>query len=257
MIHPSKSSPMRADLLEAQACVDWPMSRLDDLSKRLEEWLARSVTIELKELPPPAESNLIVATENELLPLHFQAEVGAYINSIRSSLDVLAVVLVNRHNSSIREDRVFFPIAKSKEEFDRPCGGAQKFLEGLPTLERQLVEHLKPYQGGNPALWALHHLDIVRKHRRLLNARLRPIHMSLQGTLAEGDFTPLGGEGSIQVGAETVLGMLKKDAPPLAVHTRFYVGIDEEGFAAPKPAIAVLVELANAATYTIELFDGA
>jgi hypothetical protein len=240
---------MRPDLLEAQACVDWPMNQLGDLSKRLDEWLTRGVTIELKELPPPAESNLIVATENELLPLHFQAEVGAYINSIRSSLDVLAMVLVKRHNLPIREDRVFFPISKSKEEFERLGGGAQRFLEGLPQLERQLVEHLEPYQGGNAALWALHHLDIVRKHRRLLNARFRPIHMSIQGTLAEGDFTPLGGEGSIQVGAETVLGMIKKGVPPLAVHTRFYVGIDEEGFAARKPAIAVLGQLVNAATY--------
>jgi hypothetical protein len=34
---------MRPDLLEAQACVDWPMSQLADLSKRLEEWLARGV----------------------------------------------------------------------------------------------------------------------------------------------------------------------------------------------------------------------
>jgi hypothetical protein len=248
---------VRPDLLEAQACVDWPMSQIGDLSKRLEEWLARGVTIEIKELPPPAESNLIVATENELLPLHFQAEVGAFINSIRSSLDVLAMVLVNRHNLQIREDRVFFPIARSKEEFERAGGSAQKFLEGLPKLGRQLMEHLQPYQGGNPALWALHHLDIVRKHRRLLNARLRPIHMSIQGILAEGDFTPLGGGGSIQVGAEIVLGMIKKGVPPLAVHTRFYVGIDEDGFAARKPAIAVLAQLINAATYAIKLFDGA
>lgn len=247
---------MRADLLEAQACVDWPMSQLGDLEKRLGEWLTRGVTIELKELPPPAESNLIVAIENELLPHRFQAEVGAYINSIRSSLDVLAMVLVKRHNLPIREDRVFFPIAKSREEFDRLDGNAQKFLQGLPALERQLMEHLKPYQGGNSALWTLHHLDIVRKHRRLLNARLRPIHMSLEGTLAEGDFTPLGGGGSIQVGAETVLGMLKKDVPPLAVRTSFYVGIEEEGFAARKPAIAVLGELVKAATYAIALFDG-
>lgn len=247
---------MRVDLMEAQACVEWPMSRLGDLNKRLEEWLARGVTIDLKELPPPAEANLIVATENELLPLHFQAEVGAYINSIRSSLDVLAMVLVNRHKLPIPEDRVFFPIAKSKAEFDRPGGGAQKFLAGLPALERQLIEHLEPYQGGNPALWALHHLDIVRKHRRLLNARLRPIHMSLEGTLAEGDFIPLGGDGSIQVGAETVLGMLKKSVPALSVQTSFYVGIDEEGFAARKPAVAVLGELVKAATYAIRLFDG-
>lgn len=88
---------MRPDLLEAQASVDWPMSQLPDLSKRMDEWLKRGVTIEVKDLPPPADSNLIVAVENELLPLFFQAEVGGYINSIRSSLDILAMVLVNRH----------------------------------------------------------------------------------------------------------------------------------------------------------------
>ena len=246
---------MRHDLLEAQACVDWPMSQLPDLSKRLEEWLTRGVTIELKELPPPANSNLIIAVENELLPLRFQAEVGAYINSIRSSLDVLAMVLVKRHNMVIREDRVFFPIAKSKEEFERSRTSAQKFMEGLPELDRRLMEHLEPYQGGNEALWALHHLDIVRKHRRLLNARLNPIHMSIKGTLAEGDFTSLGGDGFIQVGAETVLGMIRKGVPPLAVQAKFYVGIDEEGFAARKPALAVLAQLASAATYAIKLFD--
>jgi hypothetical protein len=119
-----------------------------------------------------------------------QAEVGACINSIRSSLDVLATVLVKRHSLQIHEDRVFFPIARSKEVFERPGGAAQKFLERLPELERKLMNHLQPYQGGNPALWALHHFDIVRKHRCLPNARLRPIHMSIQGTLAEGDFTP-------------------------------------------------------------------
>jgi len=59
------------------------------------------------------------------------------------------------------------------------------------------------------------------------------------------------------VGAETVLGMIKKGVPPLAVHTRFYVGVDEEGFTARKPAIAVLAKLASAATYAIKLFDGA
>jgi hypothetical protein len=43
---------------------------------------------------------------------------------------------------------VFFPIAKSKDEFDRVGSSAEKFLEGLPTLERQLMEHLKPSAFG-------------------------------------------------------------------------------------------------------------
>jgi hypothetical protein len=73
---------MRPDLLEAQACIDWVMGQIPDLSKRLDEWLKRGVTIEVKELP---DTDLIVAVENELLPLSFQAEVGAYINSIAAA----------------------------------------------------------------------------------------------------------------------------------------------------------------------------
>jgi hypothetical protein len=135
---------MRPDLLEAQASVDWAMGQLPDLSKRLDEWLKRGVTIEIKELPPPADTNLIVAVENELLPLSFQAEVGAYINSIRSSLDILASALVRRHNIPIPEKRVSFPIVESKEKFEKTGSDAQKFVEGLPALGQRLFKDLNP-----------------------------------------------------------------------------------------------------------------
>ncbi|QIP03969.1 hypothetical protein [Bradyrhizobium symbiodeficiens] len=245
---------MRPDLLEAQASVDWALSQLPDLSKRLDEWLKRGVTIEIKELPSPADTNLIIAVENELLPLSFQAEVGAYINSIRSSLDILASALVRRHNIPIPENRVGFPIMESKEKFDK-AKDAQIFVQGLPALGQRLFNDLKPYQGGNERLWTLHQLDIMRKHRRLLNARLNPIHIWMTGSLAEGDFTPLGGEGSIQVNEETVLGMIRKGVPRPAIHTAFYVAIDEPGFAAKKPVTAALAQMAQTASFVINFFD--
>lgn len=244
---------MRPDLLEAQASVDWAMGQLPDLSKRLDEWLKRGVTIEVKELPPPADTNLIVAIENELLPLLFHAEVGAYINSIRSSLDVLAMTLVTRHKIAVPEHQVYFPITKTEEEFEKK---GKQLLAGLPALDQRLLrEQVKPYLGGNDMLWVLHHLDIVRKHRRLLNAQLKPIHMWMAGSLAEGDFTPLGGEGSIQVGEETVLGTIRKGVPTPAIHTRFYVAINEPGIVR-RPVEATLVQMASAATFAIKLFDG-
>jgi hypothetical protein len=245
---------MRPDLLEAQACVDWVMSQLPDFAKRLEEWLKRGVTIEIKELEPPAETNLIVAVENELLSLSFQAEAGAYINTIRSSLDILASTLVRRHSIPIPENRVYFPILESQEKFEKGKE-AQIFVQGLPAVGQRLFKDLKPYQGGNEMLWTLHHLDNMRKHRRLLNVRLNPIYMSMAGTLAEGDFTPLGGDGSIQVGEETVLGLIRKGVPKPAIFTTFYVAIDEPGFVARKPVTAILAQLASTATFIINFFD--
>jgi hypothetical protein len=57
----------------------------------------------------------------------------------------------------------------------------------LSKQERAAIKKLKPYKGGDESLWLVHHLDIVRKHERLLianpgihsitnlgNARMRP-----------------------------------------------------------------------------------
>jgi hypothetical protein len=194
---------MRPDLLEAFASVEWAFGKLPDLAQRLEAWLNSSVIIETRNVPPPAEYNPIVAVEKELLPLSFNVEVGAYINAIRSGLDILAFALVRRYNLDIPEDRVMFPIARSEETFRNRSWQGRPFLEALPARDREIIETLKPYQGGSAGLWTLHHLDIVRKHRRLLTAVLRPISISLQGTLKPDDFKPLPTE--IHVNEETVI----------------------------------------------------
>jgi hypothetical protein len=65
---------MRADLLEAQASVDWVWGQLPPLHQRLEAWLEANVTIEIRDVPPPATHNPIVALEKETLPIAFSVE---------------------------------------------------------------------------------------------------------------------------------------------------------------------------------------
>ena len=62
---------MRADLLEAQASIDWPFSQFLSFDARLEAWLNSIVHIEIREVPSPATHNPIVAVEKELRPLAF------------------------------------------------------------------------------------------------------------------------------------------------------------------------------------------
>jgi hypothetical protein len=38
----------------------------------------------------------------------------------------------------------------------------------LSASERATIKSLDPYQGGDPAIWPLHQLDILRKHKRLI-----------------------------------------------------------------------------------------
>jgi hypothetical protein len=243
---------MRVDLLEAQASVDWVWSQLPLLDQRLEAWIEANVTIEIRDVPPPATHNPIVAFEKEMLPIAFSVEAGSYINTIRSSLDILAMALVRRHGLPIEEHRVYFPIADSEEALVR--NGGAPLLRHLPDEDRTKLLSLKPYREGNAALWALHHLDIVRKHRRLLDVQIRPIHLSMKGSLTPGDFEPLHGE-PFQAGAEIVIGLIRRGVPRPAMQSRFYVAMNESGTIRRRPVLATLAHLADTASGVIKLFD--
>jgi hypothetical protein len=106
----------------------------------------------------------------------FQVEVGVCLNVIRSSLDILASALANRHRQALIGD-AYFPIASNKAVFLAGKGyKGDKFIQALPAKERSIIESLKPYRGpgGNHLLCALHDLDIVRKHMTLLEAGIAP-----------------------------------------------------------------------------------
>ena len=164
------------------------------------------------------------------------------------------MTLVRRHNLNIREDKIYFPIAKSETNFADKNWSGRKFLDALPTKEREIIETLKPYQGGSHAIWTMHHLDIVRKHRRLLSVVLRPISISLQGTLAPGDFEPLAVE-AVHVNEETIIGMLRKGVDAKLVRSKFYVALDEEFYIGRKPVAGALAHLTDVASGVIGLFD--
>jgi len=58
-----------------------------------------------------------------------------------------------------------FPIAKNKDAFISV--GLAK-IKGAKRVIRKRITALKPYAGGNDALWKLHRLDIADKHKLLL-----------------------------------------------------------------------------------------
>jgi hypothetical protein len=170
---------MRYELLEAQAAVDWAVANFPSLEKRLRTWLKLNVSIEIKEHESSASDDLIVATEKEPLPLSFSIEVGAYLNTLRSSLDLLACAIARRHGVA-RIDNIHFPIARSAAQFiSRKGYKGSEFVKALPAAEQTTIESLNPYEGGNSLLWSLHHLDIVRKHQRLLDVVVRPRTFSI------------------------------------------------------------------------------
>lgn len=102
-------------------------------------------------------------TEPELVELALIA--GDTIHNLRSALDLLYWQLIEANNKRPTENDAF-PVSRSQRAFED---------NGIPNMARRIskeavevVEGLKPYRGGNPALWMLHRLDIVDKHRTLI-----------------------------------------------------------------------------------------
>jgi hypothetical protein len=98
---------------------------------------------------------------------------GDIIHNLRSSLDHLAkqLVLVGIEKSpptvpltdkQLRQ--IEFPIAETEAQYEPDK--ARKVKGMLPEMV-EAIDRLKPYKSGNEALWRIHELDNIDKHRSL------------------------------------------------------------------------------------------
>jgi hypothetical protein len=245
---------MRDDLLHAQASVDWAASQFPDFKKRLDAWLNDNVYLAIREQPPNVPNNVVVAAEKTSLPLKFQVEAGAYINAIRSSLDIVSATLANRHCQALIDD-AYFPVASSEKAFASGNYKGHKLIRALPAKERETIESLKPYKGGNDLLYALHHLDIVRKHQRLLGVDIRPRVFIVAGWGDTLDAFTLVSTGWMRSGPdETVIGLLAKNAPQPKISLTMRVSLGETAYLPHREVVTALHQLANLARATSREF---
>lgn len=211
----------------------------------------------IRKQPPNVPNNVVVVAEKEPFPLTFQVEAGAYINAIRSSLDILAATLADRHCKTLI-DEAYFPVASSESIFLSGNGyKGHKFIKALPAKERGIIEALKPYKGGNASLYALHQLDVVRKHVRLLAVEVQPRIFVVSGWGRATDaFTPVS-TGSVRTGPdETTIGLLAKDAaeqPQINITPQ--VSFGETDYFPRREVITALHQFANFAKSVIREFN--
>jgi hypothetical protein len=251
---PAKPEAMRDDLLDAKASVDWPVDQFQSLQVRLDSWVEANFEIVIKNQPPPATNDVVAAIQKAPLSREFNVEVGAYINAIRSSLDILVTALAYRY-SIPQPNKAYFPVGRSLAEIDAGKSKGAKFVKALPTPERTRIEALKPYQGGNDLLWALHQLDILRKHRRLLGVVTNPGMFRISGWGVSRYFKPVATGWMFVNDQETVVGLLAHDSPSYEMKFSVYITLNEAGLSPPKPVVATLNEFASLANSIIQLFD--
>lgn len=95
---------------------------------------------------------------------------GDAAHNLMSALDHLAfhLVSVGAKYGIVRKGRwesIQFPIAHNAETYESKKA---KCIGGARPEAVEAIDRLKPYQGGNEALWLLYKLDITDKHRSIL-----------------------------------------------------------------------------------------
>jgi hypothetical protein len=89
---------------------------------------------------------------------------GDVVQNLRSALDHLANQLVWVGSGDPPSRRVKFPIAKDADTYEREKAGKVK---GMCPKAVKAIDALKPYKDGNDALWKIHELNNIDKHRTL------------------------------------------------------------------------------------------
>jgi hypothetical protein len=99
------------------------------------------------------------------LPFDVVSIAGDIVHNLRSALDHLAhqLVLVGSPDTAPSR-RIEFPIAETPIKYE--AEKARK-VEGMRPEAIEAIDRLKPYKGGNDALWRIHELDNIDKHRAL------------------------------------------------------------------------------------------
>ena len=159
---------MRDDLADASASINWAATQIPLLQQGFTDW-QRSNPYRVIQERDSDSGNDVAVVYDQSFPLTFNAWVGAIINSVRSSLDILAAALAIR-NGIKPDQRTHFPIFGSMQDMIDPLDG----IEGkkwLSQSERATIKSLNPYHGGDDTIWPLHRLDIHRKHERLISVQ--------------------------------------------------------------------------------------
>jgi hypothetical protein len=132
------------------------------------ETLARDSRKGIGALPNPKGKGRSRSLPLRIVSVDVMTGAGDVIHNLRSALDHLAWELAKWETGFPPEPRdCFFPIGRDRENYKSM---KRRAVAGMSPEAKKAIHKLRPYKGGNEALWRIHHLDIVDKHRHLLIA---------------------------------------------------------------------------------------
>jgi len=148
-----------------QLKIKWAYAKIHELNACIKSAFAGERCAPFCEVEPDSgrrvlKVRLVDPVSDDLLRI-----VAEHVYHLRSSLDQLAVVLA-RLNGATTTTGIYFPFAGDAAEF--ASAGTQRKTSKLNAADVELIWALKPYRGGDNALWGLSRLSNVDKHIELI-----------------------------------------------------------------------------------------
>jgi hypothetical protein len=208
---------------------------------------------------------LHIATE---VPSSWAGTIGDIIHNLRASLDCLAtsLVIANGFKSKTALSNAYFPISRTLEGL----GNFGSFFQLVSPKVEKLVRRIEPYEGGKgDAVWLLHELDLLDRHRGLIPVGVRlpeiiltfPTLLGSDLLIAELPPLPLKiakplhplKEGDLIFRSEVGPG-LRRESDPNA-YLAFEVAFGEGQVVDGEPLLPKLKQLINVTERIVDLFD--
>jgi len=124
-------------------------------------------TIELNPQPPYNEAIKHDICNRDKLVAELALLTGDAVHNLKCALDYAWIGIVERLIPSALGDFTNFPVRSTEDQLKAALKGLQ-INSCAPALFDRIVRDIRPYNGGNDSIWAIHRLDILDKHKLLI-----------------------------------------------------------------------------------------
>jgi hypothetical protein len=166
---------------------------LGDFEASIKDFFASKPYDLLSETDPQTGEIVFRIRVYKTLPDDLSTIAGDVIHNLRSALDQMVCALVRANRKQVSGGNGF-PIMGSAKRFEEACIGK---LKNTPIKADRFIRRLKPYQGGNKALWLLSELDNMDKHNAIVPVVVGQAQTRMQVGMPGIFLTP---DGSLAIG---------------------------------------------------------
>jgi hypothetical protein len=148
----------------AQLKIDRANHHIGDVDARRDVFLATNpCKLRAQHNPQTAYTDYMVEDVAEV-DQAISLVIGDAVHNLRSALDHLAVALV-KDAGATPTTKTYFPISDSLSKYAANSPGQ---VDGIRGTDKNIIDSLQPYLGGDDRFWRLHRMDITDKHNLIL-----------------------------------------------------------------------------------------